>query len=196
MRDLRGPDRFRAVSSWIYSLEDSFGKWKRITPGVDVWSNPNGELNVFLGNYLIGDDKEFVSGLDELLGKYILILENDPMREIYCAHVMRADSISIEANNYDIGFKSGVTMFSFFRDYSESSFMEDFKNYPNQGNNKDGSSIFSLRRNNLIELLEIDDCWEDVLRIFSRYESPFGFKFNFKSYNVDTDGKILKEDRR
>lgn len=85
MRDLKGPDRFRAISGNILTFWDPFGFcWRRLNKSEDVWANSYGELTTILNTNLIhGRREEFISGLSEILGNRVLIVENEPLRDVY-----------------------------------------------------------------------------------------------------------------
>ena len=97
MRDLKGLDRFRVISGDVLMFWDPFGFcWRRLNKSEDVWVNSYGELTAILNTNLIhGRIKEFISGLSEILGKYVLIIENEPLRVIYKIHVMKITEVLI-----------------------------------------------------------------------------------------------------
>ena len=189
MRDLKGLDRFRAISGDILTFWDPFGFcWRRLNEYEDVWVNSRGELTTILNTNLIyGRSEEFISGLSEILGKRVLIIENEPLWGIYIykVHVMKVTMVNFPQDKSDgVSLSSDTSIYSFYRNYSMSEYMKDFNFYPNIGNNIDGSSKFILRRSSLLGLIDIDDCYEEVLECLSR-KVPFKLDLRFKDYNTE-----------
>ena len=187
MRDLKGLDRFRAISGDILTFWDPFGFcWRRLIKHEDVWANSYGELTTILNTNLIhGRIEEFISELSEILGKNVLIIENEPLRDTYKVHVMKVTGV-----NFPLGMSDGVllssdtSIYSFYRNYSMNEYMKDFNFYPNIGNNLDGTSNFILRRSSLLGLIDIDDCYEEVLECLSG-KVPFRLDLRFRDYNIE-----------
>lgn len=187
MRDLKGLDRFRAISGDIRTFWDPFGFcWRRLSEFEDVWVNSCGELTTTLNTNLIyGRSEEFISGLSEILGKRVLIIENEPLRDIYKVHVMRVTEVQMPRGmSGGVLLSSDISIYSFYRNYSMNEYMKDFKFYPNIGNNLDGSSEFILRRSSLLGLIDIDDCYEEVLECLSG-KVPFRLDLRFRDYNIE-----------
>ena len=186
MRDLKGLDRFRAISGDILMFWDPFGFcWRRLIKSEDVWVNSYGELTTILNTNLIyGRSDEFISGLSEILGKHVLIIENETLRDIYKVHAMKVTKVQNPRGMGDgVLLSSDTSIYSFFRNYSLEEYMKDFKFYPNIGNNLDGTSEFILRRSSLLGLIDIDDCYEEVLECLSR-KVPFRLDLRFRDYNI------------
>jgi hypothetical protein len=96
MKDLKGLDRFRVISGDILMFWDLFGFcWRRLNDEYeDVWVNSYGELTTILNTNLIhGSREEFISELSEILGKHVLIIENEPLRDIYKVHAMKVTKV-------------------------------------------------------------------------------------------------------
>lgn len=189
MRDLKGLDRFKAISGNILMFWDPFGFcWKRLNEFEDVWVNSQGKLTTILNTNLIhGTSEEFISGLSEILGKRVLLIENEPLRDIYKVHVMKITEVLMPRGMSDGVFLiSDTSIYSFYRNYSMNmnEYMKDFKYYPNIGNNLDGTSEFNLRRSSLLGLIDIDDCYEEVLECLSR-KVPFRLDLRFRDYNIE-----------
>lgn len=187
MRDLKGLDRFRAISGDILIFCDPFGFcWKRLNEFEDVWVNSCGELTTILNTNLIhGRSEEFISGLSEILGKHVLIIENEPLRNIYKIHVMKVTKVQMPRGmSGGVLLISDTSIYSFYRNYSMTEYMKHFKFYPNIGNNLDGTSSFILRRSLLLGLIEIDDCYEEVLECLSG-KIPFRLDLRFRDYNTE-----------
>ena len=187
MRDLKGLDRFRAISGDILTFCDPFGFcWRRLIESEDVWINSHGELTTTLNTNLIyGSSEEFIFELSEILGNRVLIIENEPLRNMYKIHVMRVTEVNIPRGMSDgVLLISDTSIYSFYRNYSMNDYMKDFKFYPNIGNNLDGTSEFNLRRSSLLGLMDIDDCYEEVLESLSG-KIPFRLDLRFRDYNID-----------
>lgn len=187
MRDLKGLDRFKAISGNILMFWDPFGFcWRRLIISEDVWANSHGELTTILNTNLIyGSSEEFISGLSEILGKRVLLIENEPLRDIYKVHVMKITEVLMPRGMSDgVLLSSDTSIYSFYRNYSVNEYMKDFKFYPNIGNNLDGTSEFILRRSSLLGLIDIDDCYEEVLECLSG-KVPFRLDLRFKDYNIE-----------
>ena len=185
MRDLKGLDRFRAISGDILTFWDPFGFcWRRLSKFEDVWVNSHGELTTTLNTNLIhGKIEEFMSGLSEILGNRVLIIEDEPLRDIYKVHVMKVTGVNFPRGMGDgILLSSDTSIYSFYRDYSMNE--KDFKFYPNIGNNLDGTSEFILRRSSLLGLIDIDDCYEEVLECLSG-KVPSRLDLRFRDYNIN-----------
>ena len=187
MRDLKGLDRFRVISGDILTFWDPFGFcWGRLNKSEDVWVNSCGELTTILNTNLIhGRSEEFISGLSEILGKHVLIIENEPLRDIYKIHVMKVTKVHNPRGIIGgVLLSSDTSIYSFYRNYSIGEYMKDFKFYPNIGNNLDGTSEFILRRSSLLGLIDIDDCYEEILECLSG-KVPFRPELRFKDYNIE-----------
>ena len=186
MRDLKGLDRFRAISGDILTFWDPFGFcWRRLIKNEDVWVNSYGELTTVLNTNLIhGRIEEFISELSEILGKHVLMIENEPLRDIYKVHVMKVTKVHNPRGIVGgVLLSSDTSIYSFYRNYSIGECMKDFKFYPNIGNNLDGTSEFILRRSSLLGLIDIDDCYEEVLECLSG-KVPFRLDLRFRDYNI------------
>jgi hypothetical protein len=188
MRDLKGLDRFRVISGDILTFWDPFGFcWRRLNEFEDVWVNSHGELTTILNtnDLIYGRSEEFISELSEILGNRVLIIENEPLRDVYKVHVMKVTRV-----NFPLGMSDGVllssdtSIYSFYRIYSIYEYMKNFKFYPNIGNNLDGTSEFILRRSSLLGLIDIDDCYEEVLECLSG-KIPFRLDLRFRDYNIE-----------
>ena len=187
MRDLKGLDRFRAISGDILTFWDPFGFcWRRLNEYEDVWVNSRGELTTILNTNLIRESsEEFIFGLSEILGKRVLIIEKAPLRDIYMVHVMRVTEVHMPRGMGDgVLLSSDISIYSFYRNYSMSEYMKDFKFYLNMGNNLDGTREFILRRSSLLGLIDIDDCYEEVLECLSG-KVPFRLDLRFRDYNIE-----------
>ena len=153
MRDLKGLDRFKAISGNILTFWDPFGfYWRRLNKSEDVWVNLYGELTTILNTNLISESiEEFISELsEEILGKRVLIIENEPLRDIYKVHVMKVTGVQMTLGmSNGVLLSSDTSIYSFYRIYSIYEYMKDFKFYPNIGNNLDGTSEFILRKSSL-----------------------------------------------
>lgn len=187
MRDLKGLDRFRVISGNILMFWDPFGFcWRRLIKSEDVWVNSYGELTTILNTNLIsGQSEDFISELSEILGKRVLIIENAPLRDIYKVHVMKITEIQTTLGMRDgVLLSSDTSIYSFYRNYSMYGYMKNFYYYPNTGNNLDGTSDFILRRRSLLGLIDIDDCYEEVLECLSG-KVPFRLDLRFRDYNIE-----------
>ena len=187
MRDLKGLDRFRAISGDILTFWDPFGFcWRRFDKSEDVWVNSYGELTTILNTNLIyGSREKFMSGLSEILGNRVLIIENEPLRDVYKVHVMKVTEVLMPQGMSDgVLLSSDTSIYSFYRNYSMNEYMKDFNFYPNIGNNLDGTSEFNLRRSSLLGLIDIDDCYEEVLECLSR-KVPSRLDLRFRDYNIN-----------
>ena len=187
MRDLKGLDRFRVISGDILTFWDPFGFcWSRLNKFEDVWVNSCGELTTTLNTNLIhGRSDEFISGLSEILGKHVLIIENEPLRDVYKVHVMKVTKVQLPRGiSGGVLLNSDTSMYSFYRNYSMEEYMKNFKFYPNIGNNLDGTSEFILSRSSLLGLIDIDDCYEEVLECLSG-KVPFRLDLRFRDYNIE-----------
>lgn len=187
MRDLKGLDRFKAISGNILTFWDPFGFcWRRLIKSEDVWVNSYGELTTALNTNLIsGSSEKFISGLSEILGNRVLIIENVSLRDVYRVHVMKVTGVQMTLGMSDgVLLISDTSIYSFYRNYSMNEYMKDFNFYPNIGNNLDGTSEFNLRRSSLLGLIDIDDCYEEVLECLSG-KVPFRLDLRFRDYNIE-----------
>ena len=104
---------------------------------------------------------------------------------VHKVHVMKITEVLIPRGMSDgVLLNSDTSIYSFYRNYSLEEYMKNFKFYPNIGNNLDGSSEFNLRRSSLLGLIDIDDCYEEVLECLSG-KVPFKLDLRFRDYNIE-----------
>ena len=190
MRDLKGLDRFRAISGDILMFWDPFGfYWRRLSEYEDVWVNSYGELTTILNTNLInGQTEDFISELSEILGKHVLIIENAPLQNIYKVHVMKVTKIQMTRGimNNGVLLSSDTSIYSFYRNYSMNEYMKNFNSYPSLRLkcNLDGAGEFILRSRSLLGLIDIEDCYEEILDCLSG-KVPFKLDLRFRDYNIE-----------